>query len=243
MAQAEPKDIVIDTPGVELEAAAPAPPSVIDQCWNRIGVHGDGSCVQLKTVVHCRNCPVYSEAGLELLNRPLSPEYRREWTEHFAREKQLAVPAKLSVLVFRVQTEWLALPAEVFQEVAEYRLIHSLPQRRRGIVLGLTNIRGELLICVSLGRLLGLESQAQHQHPCSPPARLLVAAWQGNRFVFPADEVHGTLRLQPQELQEPPATVARAQPTYSRGIFRWEQRTVGLLDRELLFPSLSRSLT
>ena len=36
------------------------------------------------------------------------------------------------------------------------RLIHSLPHRRQGIVLGLVNVRGELLICVSLARLLGI---------------------------------------------------------------------------------------
>src|SRR2546422_1979826 len=37
-------------------------------------------------------------------------------------------------------------------EVAERRVIHSLPHRRTGIVLGVVNVRGELLVCVSLGR-------------------------------------------------------------------------------------------
>ena len=92
-----------------------------------------------------------------MLDRPLLPEYRREWTEHFAQPKQLAAPARASALVFRINAEWLALPTQAFQEVAERRPVHSLPHRRQGIVLGLVNIRGELLICVSLGHLLGLE--------------------------------------------------------------------------------------
>ena len=32
----------------------------IDDCWNRIGVHGDKSCPLLDEHVHCRNCAVYA---------------------------------------------------------------------------------------------------------------------------------------------------------------------------------------
>ena len=28
----------------------------IDDCWNRIGVHGDKQCPLLERLVHCRNC-------------------------------------------------------------------------------------------------------------------------------------------------------------------------------------------
>ena len=32
----------------------------IDDCWNRIGIHGDKSCPLLSNHIHCRNCAVYS---------------------------------------------------------------------------------------------------------------------------------------------------------------------------------------
>ncbi|MEM7650108.1 MAG: chemotaxis protein CheW, partial [Cyanobacteria bacterium P01_A01_bin.70] len=32
-------------------------------CWNQIGVRGDRTCPTLETVIHCHNCPVYSQAG------------------------------------------------------------------------------------------------------------------------------------------------------------------------------------
>ena len=54
------------------------PTAEIYDCWNQIGVEGDGSCADLEKFIHCRNCPVYANAGLQLLNRPLPPEYRRE---------------------------------------------------------------------------------------------------------------------------------------------------------------------
>jgi chemotaxis-related protein WspD len=215
----------------------------IRACWNEIGVQGNASCPQLAQVIHCHNCPVYSKAGVQLLDRPLLPEYRRAWTEHFALEKKLAVPAKTSALLFRINAEWLALPTPAFQEVAERRPVHSLPHRRQGIVLGLVNVRGELLICVSLGRLLGLDRSPLRESHRLAYDRLLVAKWNSHRFVFPADEVRGIHRFQTPELQEPPATLAKSKLSYTRGILCWQDRTVGLLDADLLFSSLNRSLT
>src|SRR5437588_9259581 len=143
-------------------------------CWSEIGVHGDGSCPELQKFIHCRNCPVYSNAGVQLLNRPLPPDYRREWTEHFARRKKTAAPAKISAVVFRLESEWLALATQAFQEVAERRRVHSLPHRRLGLVLGLVNIPGELLSCVSLARWLGLEEKATSASARREFDRLLV---------------------------------------------------------------------
>lgn len=242
-----------------------APPTPVHDCWNTIGVNGNRSCCKLSSYAHCRNCPVYSAAALQLLDRPVSREYRREWTEHFAREKKIATAARMSVVVFRIGEEWLALPAKVFQEVAgglawpcasaradsrpttseargdsrptatEERggfrptVLHSLPHRRNGIVLGLVNVRGELLICVSLGRLLGIsdskvqspKSKVGNASATSPEfrredidsrlgfGRLMVASWEGKRLAFPVDEVHGLHRLAREELRSSPATLGR----------------------------------
>lgn len=225
----------------DLQLNEPVAPGT-EACWNDIGVQGNRACPKLEAVIHCRNCPVYSRAGLQLLDRPLLPEYRRAWTEHFAQKKALATPAKTSALLFRISSEWFALPTPAFQEVAERRLVHSLPHRRQGIVLGLVNVRGELLICVSLAHLLGLDQSRRHasQHPTYD--RLLVTQWDGHHFVFPANEVRGVHRFQAPELTEPPATLAKSKLAYTKGILSWQGRAVGLLDAELLFSSLNRSL-
>ncbi len=178
-----------------------------------------------------------------MLNRALPPEYRREWTEHFAREKRLAAPAKTSALLFRIGDEWLALPTKAFEEVAERRLIHSLPHRRQGMVLGLANVRGELVVCVSLGRLLGIEKIAPRKTLRTVYDRLLVANWDGQRLAFPVDEVHGIYRFEPHQLKSPPATISLSNQTCTRGILHWQERTVGYLDTEVLFSTLNRSLT
>jgi chemotaxis-related protein WspD len=218
-------------------------------CWLEIGVYGRGDCVELKKHIHCRNCPVYSHAALRLLDRPLSKSYRQEWSAHFAEEERRTPPTRSSAVVFRIHLEWLALPTQAFQEVAENRRIHSLPHRRNNIVMGLVNIRGELLICVALDRLLGLEERGAtdpaltERGQTTATKRLLVVTWDSARLVFPVDEVEGIYRFQTKELKEPPATLSRSDQTHTRGLLLSSKRTVGLLNADSLFPALNRNLS
>jgi chemotaxis-related protein WspD len=223
-------------------AGTPAVSESIDVCWQRIGIFGDATCPELPKVIHCRNCPVYSLAAHRLLDRPVPAEYRREWTAHFAEKEKLSAPARTSAVLFRIGNEWLAFPTEAFQEVAERRQVHSLPHRRESIVRGLVNIRGELLICISLGRLLGIEERALEADDCPLCERFMAIAWDGSRFVFPVGEVHGVERFHLEELREPPAALARSSARHAQGVFRWRENAVGFLDPAAIFASCHRSL-
>lgn len=215
---------------------------VVDDCWSRIGVAGDGSCVELEKHFHCRNCPVYAAAGAQLLERSLSPDYRRNWALHFARPKAALAPGAISVVLFRVGPEWLALPTSSFQEVAGRRKIHSIPHRRKGTLLGLVNVRGELVVCLSLARVLGLQHAAQGAGGRIIYERLLVANWESQRVAFPVDEVHGIHRFDPDQLREPPATLSKSGASYTKGVLPWQGRLTICLDAGLLFPALSESI-
>ena len=243
-------------------SAVEADAAPIHDCWNVIGVEGNGTCRELARHTHCRNCAVYSAAGMRLLDRPLPAGYRRELAAHYAQAKQVTQPTRLSVVIFRLASEWLALPTNAFQEVAERRVVHTLPHRRRGLTLGLVNVRGELLVCASVARLLGMEevrnaetASAEYRPPNSAhrttsalrPApsvfeRLLVASWQGQRVAFPVTEVHGIHRFEKGELQAPPATLTKSALSYTEGVLNWRDRTVGLLAAETFFSTLNRAL-
>ena len=221
-----------------IEEAIRAP---LDSCWNRIGVRGDGTCPELKQYIHCRNCPVHGEAAARFFDRPLLPGHLDAWTPLVARREETMEQRTLAVFLFRIGAEWLALPPSVFQEAAALRPIHPLPHRRGGAVLGLVNIRGELLPCVSLGRILGIEPQPATEHR-QATGRLLVAASEGSRTVFPVDEIHGIERFRPEELGESPATVARSSTPLARGVLPWRAGSAGLLDAERLHDAFNRSL-
>ena len=213
-------------------------------CWNVIGVRGDSSCPELERYVHCRNCPVYLGAAQALLDRPLSPADITERTAHFAQRQEADQASLEPLVIFRIAGEWLGLPMAVVEEVAPVRVIHSLPHRRGGAVLGVTNVRGELLVCVSLEHLLSLEggpdASAEPHHRVHK--RLLVVRRDDTRAVCPADEVHGIHRLRAGELQEVPVTLAKAAGRHARAVLPWRGHSVGVLDDQLLFYSLQRSL-
>ena len=218
--------------------------AAIDDCWNRIGVQGDGTCPQLRQHVHCNRCPVHGAAALALLDREAPPDYLAECTRHMAQAPKAGQADVDSAIVFRIGTEWLALPTQVLLEVAALPAIHSLPGRRGGIVQGVANVRGELLVCVLLGSMLGLARAAESAHARQREAlrRLVVIGLDGQRLGFAVDEMHGIARFDPGTLKEVPATVARATAPYSKAILAWHGHSVGLLDEQLLFYTLHRSL-
>jgi chemotaxis-related protein WspD len=215
----------------------------LHDCWNHIGVWGNGSCAELGTAIHCRNCPVYSGAAAGLLDREIDAGYLARSAAHYRTEKEDTVRETESAVIFRVGVEWLALPATVFQEVGELRPIHSLPHRRNGNVLGLANVRGALLVCVSLHALLGIEKTTEVKDARRlVHERLLVVSRDGERLAFPVDEIHGIHRYHPGQLGEVPATVSKSTATYASAMLPWQERAVGVLDDQLLFYSLNKSL-
>ena len=227
------------------------PQAALDDCWNRIGVHGDRSCAELERHIHCRNCPVFSAAARTLLDVPAPAGSGRTATEHFAKAEQeeLGIAAGAdtqSVIVFRLRAEWYAIRAAVCQEITDLRPIHSLPHRRDGAVLGVANVRGGLLVCISLAVVLGVAAQpeaipVQSRRRAAVP-RLLVARGTTGTIVFPVDEVHGMERFRARDLKDVPATVAQAQATYTQGLIPLGDRTVGLLDDQLLLYTVERAL-
>jgi len=214
----------------------------LQDCWNDIGIWGNGSCAKLGQAIHCRNCPVYSDAAATLLDREVDAAYRDEAALTIRAELQTTARHTEAAVIFRIGSEWLGLNAAVFKEVCAVRPIHSLPHRRN--VLGVTNVRGSLLVCVSLHALLGVANAAS-----ADPAqrrlvheRLVVAGREDERLVFPVDEIHGIHRYHADELSEAPATVAKSTATYTRAMLSWQDKSVGVLDDQLLFYSLSKSL-
>jgi chemotaxis-related protein WspD len=211
-------------------------------CWKQIGVQGDRSCPELVQHFHCKNCPVYAAAASALLDRELPAEERSRLTNELAR-----VPPQrtehASGFVFRLGREWLALPTATLQQVVELRTVRSLPHRRNGLVLGLVNVRGELLVCVALEQLLGIghDPDASPEQARTPP-RMLVLADRGRRLVARVDEVHGSHHFSSAQLERPPATLTKALTTYTASVLPWQGKSVGCLSSELLFRTLEQSL-
>ncbi|KWO75536.1 chemotaxis protein CheW [Burkholderia ubonensis] len=234
-----------------------APARRIDDCWNRIGTRGDGTCPRLAAHARCLNCPVFAQAAATLLDRPLSDADFAEAarTAHEAHDTHQAPPdaraddanAPQTALAFRIADEWLGLPVPALRQIDGPRPIHPLPHRRNGVVLGLVNVRGTLTIAASLGALLGLDLGLEHdaagQHASRHAhARLLVVEHRGDTVALPVDAVEGVLRFAASALLPAPTTLAHAATMHTRGLLAWRDTTLGLLDADRVFDSLARSL-
>lgn len=223
-----------------------------DDCWNRIGVRGDSSCERLAEHVRCLNCPVFEAAAARLLDRPVS---QIDLAHHELRAPA-SVPARRSdaqgesesFLVFRIGDAWLALPTPIFERIVQTRPVHSLPHRQHRAVLGVVNVQGDLLVCVSLALLLGFEAgasaardkqdeRARHELP-----RLLVVSRADEQAAFPVDQVDGVHRIALDTFLPPPATLSQAAAAHTRGVASWRGMSLGLLDADALFDTLNRSL-
>ena len=214
----------------------------ISDCWNRIGVHGDSSCAELVKHIHCRNCPVYTRAAVKLLDTELPSNYRVQGALEISRTKAPAALDTHSVVVFRLGSEWLALATAVLKEIVSLRPIHSIPHRRNGTLLGLANIRGELLACFSLSGVLGLTETESKPLKTRVSGRLLVIERDDGRAVCPVDEVCGIARFHPRDLTAVPATIAKSTSSYTRSLLSWSDKSVGLLDDELLLHTVKRNM-
>jgi len=219
----------------------------LDDCWNRIGVWGSQQprCEKLATHVHCRNCEVYSDAGRRILERRLPEEYESSWATIYAKQKVHALVGTESNTIFRLGSEWMAMPTNMISEITEIQPIHSIPHRQNPILRGLVNLRGQLRICISLGHLLGIEKTEQVSQTESARVynRMLNIRNGADEYVFVVTEVKDTYRLDPASLVSAPATISKASGSLTRGMIKWNGLDVACLDSELLFYSLANNVS
>lgn len=181
-----------------------------------------------------------------LLDREVTEEFLRESTAQVAARKSIVELGTKSVVLFRIGAEWFALPTGVLQEIADRSTVRTLPGHQGGILSGLVNVRGELLLCLALGVVLGVDKSGEKLESGKPASseRLMICKRGDARLVFQVSEVYGLHRYHPRELKNAPATLARsAEGIYTFGVVRWKDKIVGCLDDELLFYTLNKSLT
>ncbi|MCK6186588.1 MULTISPECIES: chemotaxis protein CheW [unclassified Pseudomonas] len=212
----------------------------IDDCWNRIGIHGDKSCPLLADHIHCRNCAVYSAAATRLLDRyALQQDDRRPVT---AVEVDEDIVTR-SLLMFRLGEEWLGIATRCLVEVAPLQPIHSLPHQRSRALLGVANVRGALVACLSLVELLGLEQTANATGSGRIMPRMLIIAADDGPVVVPVDEVDGIHAIDERTLQAASASGTQASARFTQGVLPWKGRSLRWLDEAQVLSAVTRSLT
>ena len=204
----------------------------IDDCWNRIGVHGDKQCPLLERHIHCRNCEVYAAAATRLLDRYALLQ------DHQAVVAPVEEHTGRSMLLFRLGEEWLALATACLAEIAPLQAVHSLPHQRSRVLQGVANVRGALVPCLSLAHLLGVPAAAAEPRSGRAMPRMLILAAEGGPVVMAVEEIDGIHRLDPLSLG------SGQDPThFTSAVLQWRGRSVRVLDDQQLLSAVQRSLS
>jgi chemotaxis-related protein WspD len=214
--------------------------TLVDDCWNRIGVNGDRTCPELETHVHCRNCPVFARAARSFFDRKAPEGYLAEWSDLLGRPAGDGAADDSALLVFRLGSEWLALALSVVSEVTTPRPVHRVPHRTNRVFSGLVSLRGQLQLCVSLHGLLEVAPPDPDADPVANH-RLVVIRKDTETWAFSADEVLGVHRVARDRLQKVPSTLANPTGSFSKAVFAWdEERSIDVLDEPRVFEALRR---
>lgn len=224
----------------------------MDECWSKIGVAGDRSCPELEGFIHCRNCPVLAEAARSFFDREPPDGYLETWSEILQTPEEETESDAVSMLIFRVGREWLSLATPLLVEVTEMKPLHTIPHRRGGMLEGIVNIRGQLQLCVSLPKLLGIDTTPDLNIP--QPAvtslagegsarRLLVLEDGDERWVIAVDEVAGVHAVPRSHLRSVPSTVGHAGSRHAEALVDWRETVVGFLDGDRLLEHLRAELS
>lgn len=232
-----------DRPVTALSTLPVAPPEPTD-CWRRVGVTGDRSCPELATYVHCRNCPVMAAAARTFFDRAAPEGYLEGWRGILEEAGGGADAHVESLLVFRLGAEWHALSTAALVEVTIPRACHRVPHRTGGVLEGIVNIRGQLQLCVSAHRLLGIDEPPRDAAgSAAGESRFLVVERPGQsgaeRWVFRVDAVAGVHRVEGASLRAVPDTVGQSGARFCRSLFDFNGAVVGILDEGRLLDGLA----
>lgn len=225
-------------------------------CWQEIGIYGDRSCEQLEKHLHCRDCPVYQNAGWKLLDHQAPQGYLAEWTERLEQPQDPGLSCGRPMIMFRVGHEWLVLAVQPISEIANVRPIHTIPHRSNQILLGLANIRGELPLCISMHRLLHSADPDNEQKLARVSrliaeenleenasfGRLLVVRLQNGIWALWVDEVHSVVRVETEKIEPIPSTLKRNTQSILAGVYSLDGKSIGIIDEDKLALQLLKVL-
>ena len=142
-----------------------------------------------------------------MFERVAPPGYLSQWRKEISAKEVFDSSRNNSVLIFRVDHEWFALPAAVLDEIATERTVHRIPRNLNYFISGIVNINGEIKVCYSLSELLGLSNVVNATNKEDKPKRLVVIELDEKDYVFLVDEVKGLYLYGDSDLLPVPSTL------------------------------------
>jgi chemotaxis signal transduction protein len=186
-----------------------------------------------------------ASAILRLLDRPIGPTELDAGTTLAARPVDAGRGQAVRLLLFRIGEESAAIPAKQLRRVTPLARPSPIPHRSSRVLRGICNIRGEIVLCADLHRLLGLPDRAAATAPqeaSADPRRMVVIGPPDNSWAFEVEALLGVENVDPASFRAPPVTVEYSLGHFTLGVTEIGGRCVTILDGERLLGGFSAGL-
>ncbi len=112
------------------------------------------------------------------------------------------------------------------QEINKLIEMTRVPQAPE-YVLGILNLRGEIVTIIDLGKKLGLKStEVNHK------TRNIIVNSNGEHIGLMVEQISDVIQAEWEKVEPPPANIGDVQGKYFTGVFKTADRLIGILDVE-----------
>jgi chemotaxis signal transduction protein len=179
-----------------------------------------------------------------LLDKPVSLQDLAAGAEDAAATADSLARGTVGVLLFKLGDETLAIPAKALRRITTHTRTSPIPRRTGGILRGLCNIRGELVLCADIRRMLGLPTRDSEEKSAEGPdsRRMVVIGPADASWVFEADCLVGVERIDPGALIPAPMTVEHAIGAFVSGLAEVGGSRVTVLDADRILAGFKAGL-
>jgi len=112
------------------------------------------------------------------------------------------------------------------QEINKLIEMTRVPQAPE-YVLGILNLRGEIVTIIDLGKKLSLKSTEM-----SDKTRNIIVNSNGEHIGLMVEKISDVVQAEWEKVEAPPSNIGGVQGKYFTGVFKTEDRLIGILDVE-----------
>jgi purine-binding chemotaxis protein CheW len=142
------------------------------------------------------------------------------------KDKQQGKVGEEQLVVFTLANETYGIAISTVNEIIRMQDITEVP-RTPDFVEGVINLRGRIVPVIDLRKRFGLEAAEATQ-----ASRIMVVELQGLTVGMIVDSVSEVLRLPTDSIEPTPAIASGVDSAYLKGVGKWDDRLIILLDIE-----------
>lgn len=164
---------------------------------------------------------------------------RAEWARDLNRPPAAQAQASMALFVFRLGAEHFAIDVGAVGEIVRPPVIRQIPHGRNGVARGITNVRGQITLCIHVERILGVSLTPSSEQLQSRLVVFRSGPWRLGAIV---DEAVGVIRFDPSLARALPETCGNEASSPSVALIEFAGRVVTSLDTIRFFTAVRKGL-